>query len=133
MDTFVFSAVLFAAACHAGWNATIKRGLDPLIVTVLISVGAAVVAAACWPFVGLPAPSAWPFVIASIFVSLPFVIREVAPVLEGDHIVGLLDESDLLLAATRDQAAFRRPVRDFMSSADGKGILKRYGFSLAKE
>ena len=38
------------------------------------------------------------------------------PVLEGDHIVGLLDESDLLLAATRDQAAFRRPVRDFMST-----------------
>jgi cystathionine beta-synthase len=38
------------------------------------------------------------------------------PVLEGDHIVGLLDESDLLLAATRDPAAFRRPVRDFMST-----------------
>ena len=38
------------------------------------------------------------------------------PVLEGDRIVGLLDESDLLLAATRDQAAFRRPVRDFMST-----------------
>jgi cystathionine beta-synthase len=38
------------------------------------------------------------------------------PVLEGDRIVGLLDESDLLLAATRDQAAFRKPVRDFMST-----------------
>jgi cystathionine beta-synthase len=38
------------------------------------------------------------------------------PVREGDHIVGLLDESDLLLAATRDHAAFRRPVRDFMST-----------------
>jgi cystathionine beta-synthase len=38
------------------------------------------------------------------------------PVLEGDRIVGLLDESDVLLAATRDQAAFRRPVRDFMST-----------------
>jgi cystathionine beta-synthase len=38
------------------------------------------------------------------------------PVLEGDQIVGLLDESDLLLAATRDATAFRRPVRDFMST-----------------
>jgi cystathionine beta-synthase len=38
------------------------------------------------------------------------------PVLEGDRIVGLLDESDLLLAATRDPGAFRRPVRDFMST-----------------
>ena len=38
------------------------------------------------------------------------------PVLDGDRIVGLLDESDLLVAATRDGGAFRRPVRDFMSS-----------------
>ena len=45
MDAFVFTAVLFAAACHAGWNATIKRGLDPLATTVLISIGAAIVAA----------------------------------------------------------------------------------------
>ena len=44
MDAFVFTAVLFAAACHAGWNATIKRGLDPLTTTVLISIGAAIVA-----------------------------------------------------------------------------------------
>ena len=34
MDPFVFVAVLFAAACHAGWNATIKGGLDPLATTV---------------------------------------------------------------------------------------------------
>jgi cystathionine beta-synthase len=38
------------------------------------------------------------------------------PVLDGERIVGLLDESDLLLAASDDQAAFRRPVRDFMTS-----------------
>jgi hypothetical protein len=45
MDPFVFAAVLLAAACHAGWNATIKGGLDPLATTVLISIGAAIVAA----------------------------------------------------------------------------------------
>ena len=49
MDTFVFAAVLFAAACHAAWNATIKRGLDPLATTVLISIGAALIAAALVP------------------------------------------------------------------------------------
>jgi cystathionine beta-synthase len=39
------------------------------------------------------------------------------PVLEGDrHIIGLLDESDVLLATTRDPGAFRRPVSEFMSS-----------------
>jgi len=38
------------------------------------------------------------------------------PVLEDGRIVGLLDESDLLLAVSRDEAAFRRPAREFMSS-----------------
>jgi len=38
------------------------------------------------------------------------------PVLENGRIVGLLDESDLLLAAARDETAFRRPVREFMTS-----------------
>jgi drug/metabolite transporter (DMT)-like permease len=70
MDPFVFAAVLFAAACHAGWNATIKRGLDPLMVTALISIGAAAVAALCWPLAGLPAPAAWPYVIASVLIHL---------------------------------------------------------------
>ncbi|HVZ73283.1 MAG TPA: pyridoxal-phosphate dependent enzyme [Polyangia bacterium] len=38
------------------------------------------------------------------------------PVLEGERLVGILDESDLLLAVTGDAAAFRRPARDFMST-----------------
>jgi drug/metabolite transporter (DMT)-like permease len=70
MDPFVFTAVLFAAACHAAWNATIKRGLDPLTTTVAISIGAAVVALGFVPFVGLPAAAAWPFVIASVLIHL---------------------------------------------------------------
>jgi drug/metabolite transporter (DMT)-like permease len=72
MDTFVFAAVLFAAACHAGWNAAIKRGLDPLVTTVLISLGAALVALALAPFVGLPAAAAWPWVIASVIIHLGY-------------------------------------------------------------
>src|SRR6185437_9068707 len=46
MENFVFLAVLFAAACHAGWNALIKVGLDPLSTTTLISLGAGFVALA---------------------------------------------------------------------------------------
>src|SRR3982074_1541154 len=88
MDAFVFVAVLLAAACHAGWNAAIKRGLDPLATTVLISLGAAVVALALGPFTGLPpaagvalgvapsaglpAPAAWPWVIASVIIHLGY-------------------------------------------------------------
>src|ERR1700704_6470032 len=55
MDSLVFAAVLFAAAAHAGWNATIKRGLDPLLTTVLIAVGAGGVALPMLPFLGPPA------------------------------------------------------------------------------
>ena len=43
METLVFLAVLFAAACYAGWNALIKIDLDPLPATTLIAVGSAVV------------------------------------------------------------------------------------------
>jgi cystathionine beta-synthase len=38
------------------------------------------------------------------------------PVLEGARVVGILDESDLLLAVTGDAEAFRHPVRNFMAS-----------------
>ena len=70
MDAFVFAAVLFAAACHAGWNASIKRGLNPLATTVAISIGAALVSLLALPVVGLPAPGAWPWVLASIAIAV---------------------------------------------------------------
>ena len=70
MQSFVFAAVLFAAVCHAGWNALIKVGLDPLSSTILIAVGAAVVSLVGLPFVGLPASAAWPWLIASAFIHL---------------------------------------------------------------
>jgi cystathionine beta-synthase len=38
------------------------------------------------------------------------------PVLDGEGIVGILDEYDVVLAATRDGAAFSRPVREVMTS-----------------
>jgi drug/metabolite transporter (DMT)-like permease len=72
MDPFVFIAVLFAAACHAGWNAAIKRGLDPLAMTVAISLGATIVAALALPLVGLPAAASWPWCLASVLVHLGY-------------------------------------------------------------
>jgi len=38
------------------------------------------------------------------------------PVLEGSKIVGILDESDLLLAAVADANVFQQPVKAFMTS-----------------
>lgn len=74
MDSFVFAAVLFAAACHAGWNAAIKTGLDPLSSTVLITTGAGLVSLALLPFAGLPPAEAWPWVIASVVIHLFYFI-----------------------------------------------------------
>jgi drug/metabolite transporter (DMT)-like permease len=70
MDLIVFLAMLFAAACHAGWNASIKRTLDPLATTVLITTCAGLVALAAVPVVGLPAPASWPWLMASIVIHL---------------------------------------------------------------
>src|SRR5215217_1286337 len=70
MDPMVFAAVLFAAACHAGWNAAVKKGLDPLATTVAISIGAALVSLPLLPFAGVPARAAWPWVAASVLIHL---------------------------------------------------------------
>jgi drug/metabolite transporter (DMT)-like permease len=70
----VFAAVLFGAACHAGWNAAIKVGLDTVLTTSLIAVGAGAVALVLLPFVGLPLAPAWPYVVASVVVHLLYFI-----------------------------------------------------------
>jgi drug/metabolite transporter (DMT)-like permease len=84
MDSFVFAAVLLAAACHAGWNATIKRGLDPLATTVLISIGAAIVSALLLPVVGLPAMAAWPWCAASVLIHLFYFAALIESYRAGD-------------------------------------------------
>src|SRR5882672_2108320 len=84
MDAFVFAAVLFAAACHAGWNASIKRGLDPLASTVAISLGAALVSLFAMPVVGLPAPEAWLWVLASIAIHLFYFAALIESYRNGD-------------------------------------------------
>jgi drug/metabolite transporter (DMT)-like permease len=84
MDTLVFAAVLFAAACHAGWNATIKGGFDPLATTAAISIGAAIVSLAFLPWVGLPAAAAWPWVIASVLIHLVYFASLIESYRAGD-------------------------------------------------
>jgi drug/metabolite transporter (DMT)-like permease len=84
MDSFVFVAVLFAAACHAGWNATIKGGLDPLATTVLISIGAAIVSLVFLPVTGLPAAAAWPWCAASVLIHLVYFAALIESYRAGD-------------------------------------------------
>src|SRR5262249_1052724 len=84
MENFVFLAVLFAAACHAGWNALIKVGLDPLSTTTLISLGAGVVALALVPLTGVPAWAAWPWLLASVAIHLFYFASLIESYRTGD-------------------------------------------------
>jgi drug/metabolite transporter (DMT)-like permease len=84
LENFVFLAVLFAALCHAGWNALIKVGLDPLSTTTLISIGSGVVAIAFLPLVGLPASPAWPWLVASVIIHLVYFAALIEAYRAGD-------------------------------------------------
>ncbi len=74
MEPYVFAAVLFGAACHAGWNAVVKFGLEPFTTTALIALAGAIVAIPLIPFVGIPPLAAWPWVIASVILHLGYYI-----------------------------------------------------------
>ena len=84
MENFVFLAVLFAAACHAGWNALIKVGLDPLSTTTLISMGSGVVALAFIPLFGIPALASWPWLAASVAIHLVYFASLIETYRTGD-------------------------------------------------
>ncbi len=84
MENAVFLAVLFAALCHAGWNALIKVGLDPLSTTTLISIGSGVVALAGLPFAGMPAAASWPWIIASTIIHLFYFAALIESYRSGD-------------------------------------------------
>ena len=84
MENTVFLAVLFAALCHAGWNALIKTGLDPLSTTTLIATGSGAVALALTPFAGMPASAAWPWLIASVVIHLAYFASLIESYRTGD-------------------------------------------------
>jgi drug/metabolite transporter (DMT)-like permease len=84
LENAVFLAVLFAALCHAGWNALIKVGLDPLSTTTLISIGAGVVALAALPFAGMPAAASWPWIAASTVIHLFYFAALIESYRTGD-------------------------------------------------
>jgi drug/metabolite transporter (DMT)-like permease len=84
VESFVFVAVLFAAACHAGWNALIKVGLDPLSSTTLIAIGAAAMSVVCLPLAGMPASPAWPWLTASAIIHLLYFAALIEAYRAGD-------------------------------------------------
>jgi drug/metabolite transporter (DMT)-like permease len=61
----VLLAVLGAALLHAGWNVLLKRRGEPLLATVLVVAGSALVAIVLLPFLPAPARASWPFIALS--------------------------------------------------------------------
>jgi len=84
VETTVFFAVLFAALCHAGWNALVKVGLDPLSTTTLIAIGSGLVALPFLPFAGLPESAAWPWLAASAVIHLFYFAALIESYRTGD-------------------------------------------------
>ncbi|MCC0014679.1 MAG: EamA family transporter [Rhodobiaceae bacterium] len=62
MSLHVFLAVIFAAALHAGWNATLKLRTDRASAVVLLSIMQAVIALPLLAFVQQPAQQAWAWI-----------------------------------------------------------------------
>ena len=84
MESLVFVAVLLAAGCHAGWNALIKFGLDPLSTTTLIAICAAAVSFVCLPLASMPASVAWPWLAASAIIHLLYFSALIESYRTGD-------------------------------------------------
>jgi drug/metabolite transporter (DMT)-like permease len=80
----IVAAVLFAAACHAAWNAVIKIGIDPFARMVLVAVGSGVVALPLVPLVGAPAMAAWPWLAVSGVIHLAYSVGLIESYRAGD-------------------------------------------------
>jgi drug/metabolite transporter (DMT)-like permease len=65
MDGLVFVAVLCAALLHAGWNASVKSGIDRLSGMLVMTLAMAALSGILLPFVTAPAAAAIPWIIAS--------------------------------------------------------------------
>ncbi len=72
MSVAVMGLVLLGAALHATWNAIIKAGSDTLLDTVLVTCGAAGIAALALPFVPLPGEASWPYLGASMAIHFAY-------------------------------------------------------------
>jgi drug/metabolite transporter (DMT)-like permease len=84
VDPFVFGLVLVGAACHAGWNALIKYGLEPFTTTALIAIASMLVALPLVPFVGFPIAEAWPWLIGSIVIHVGYYVGLTEAYRSGD-------------------------------------------------
>ena len=72
METYVFLAVLAAAAMHAGWNAFLKLKIEPFLAMTLVTAGAGLAAVPGLIAFGFPKADSWPWLAASVFFHLGY-------------------------------------------------------------
>lgn len=72
LDPGLVGLVLFAALCHATWNALVKTGGDRLAVLTVVMSAPAFLCALTLPFVPLPAVESWPYLVASLIIHLAY-------------------------------------------------------------
>ncbi len=74
MPTYVFFAVLFGAACHAGWNTFLKIRLEPFTAMALIAIMSAIVVTPILFVLPIPPLAAWPWIAASMVFHLGYFV-----------------------------------------------------------
>ncbi|MGI9477140.1 MAG: EamA family transporter [Hyphomicrobiaceae bacterium] len=84
METYVFVAMLAAAACHAGWNSILKLNLAPFAALVLINAASAIVVAPFVVAVPFPSSDAWPYLLASLIIHLLYYVALTEAYRTGD-------------------------------------------------
>ena len=72
MSATVFGIILFAALCHATWNAIVKGAPDKFMAAMLVAAVAAVIAAVALPFLPQPASASWPYLAASVVIHFAY-------------------------------------------------------------
>ena len=74
MPIGVVFAVLAAALFHAIWNALIKKGKDPLLESMLLSVVWIIICLSLIPFLPFPDIESWPYAVAAVFIHLGYFL-----------------------------------------------------------
>jgi len=74
MSISVFAVVMFAALLHAVWNAAVKQAADKSMATLMVALGAGVIAAVALPVVGLPRPESFAYLLASSLLQVVYYI-----------------------------------------------------------
>jgi drug/metabolite transporter (DMT)-like permease len=119
----VFLIVLAAAALHAGWNAMLKVGLEPLAAMVLINGAAGLVALPFLFWTGWPIIESWPYLVASVIIHLGYYFALAAAYARADmsQVYPVARGSAPLLTGLVSILALREPVS--MQGALGIALL----------